>query len=298
MIKCKWILLSPCLLFFVASIFTMEGFAQRTAKDIGVSHSVMTFNVRNSNASIKDGVNGWPNRKDWIKEMLYFYRPGIIGMQEVLHDQIIDLQKMLPNYEYVGIGRNNGKTEGEYSPIFYNTVQYELLQGATFWLSEDPDKPSVSWGAATYRIVTWAEFRDKASGEKFFLFNSHFDNREIARNKSAKLIVEKVHEIAGKSPAIIMGDFNSNPKTQAYLNLTDKSDEKNGFFDSKLYAESSYGPEGTFHGFGRVPVDKQERIDFIFTNQEAKVEQYLSISEQRGEVFLSDHLPILARIQF
>lgn len=282
------------LVFISTSVFHMDAKAQNTKNAQALQLGAMSFNVRNSNASIKDGINGWPNRKDWVQDMFHYYRPGIIGMQEVLHDQLIELQEMLPEYGYIGVGRNDAKTEGEYSPVFYNQAQYELLQSATFWLSETPTKPSISWGAATYRIVTWGKFRDKTTDRIFFIFNTHFDNREIARNKSADLIVERVHEIAEESPAVVMGDFNSNPKTQAYLNLTDETEKKKVFYDAGRYAKNSYGPEGTFHGFGSVPFDKRERIDFIFTTTKTGVSQYVNISEQRGEVFISDHNPIMA----
>ncbi|WP_338359156.1 endonuclease/exonuclease/phosphatase family protein [Yeosuana marina] len=256
--------------------------------------TIMSFNIRNSNAS--DGANNWSNRKKWVGELIHFYKPGIVGLQEVLHSQLQDLLVGLPEYNYIGVGRNDGKKKGEYSPIFYDTTSYELLQSATFWLSENTTNPSISWGAATYRIVTWGQFRDKVTDETFFVFNTHFDNRENAREKSAILLLEKVHQIADKSQAIITGDFNSNPKSQAYQILTGSTEKNTGLFDTMKLAKNRYGPDYTFHSFGKVPVEKRERIDYIFISKAVNVSQFVIISEQRGELFPSDHMPLIAKI--
>ena len=66
-------------------------------------------------------------------------------------------------------------------------------------------------------MCNWAHFRVKATGKEFFLFNSHFDHiGTVARAESAKLLIEKVAEIAGKTPAFCTGDFNSNQQTNVY----------------------------------------------------------------------------------
>tara|TARA_R110002167_G_scaffold73727_1_gene206473 strand:- start:8505 stop:9419 length:915 start_codon:yes stop_codon:yes gene_type:complete len=257
--------------------------------------AIMSFNIRNSNA--KDGSNDWEHRKKWVGDLIHFYKPGIIGMQEVLHDQLLYIESKLSQYGHIGIGRNDGGTKGEYSPIFYNKARYKLIEKATFWLSESPEKPSISWGAATYRIVTWGKFKDKVTEESFFIFNTHFDNRENAREKSAKLLLEKVHHIAGRSQAIVIGDFNSKNESQTYQILTVSNKKNKGLFDTAKLAKNKYGPDWTFHSFGSVPVKNRERIDYIFSNKKVKVKQYVSISEQRGNLFPSDHLPILAHIQ-
>ncbi len=280
------------LLFPVMLCQSSEVCAQKGNTDSEIA--VMSFNIRNSNA--KDSLNCWENRKDWVGDLIHFYQPDIIGMQEVLHPQLADLLEQLPEYSYIGVARNDGKTEGEYSPVFYNKKYFELIKSATFWLAENTEGPSKSWGA-TYRIVTWGQLKDKRTGNLFYLFNTHFDNREKAREESARLLLEKVHQIAGSQMAIITGDFNSNPQSIPYQILTNRTGEK-AFWDTRLLAQNWYGPEWTFHSFGKIPVENREQIDYIFSNKNVTIKQYISISEQRGEIFPSDHLPIVVRIQF
>ncbi len=289
------IIMNKIILYLLFPAMLWQGseiYAQKRNTDLGIA--VMSFNIRNSNA--KDDLNSWENRRNWVGDLIHFYQPDLIGLQEVLHPQLGDLLERLPEYGYIGVARNDGKTEGEYSPIFYNKKRFELIKSATFWLAEDTEKPNKSWGA-TYRIVTWGQLKDKNTGDHFFLFNTHFDNREKAREESARLLLEKVGQIAGSQPAIITGDFNSNSQSIPYQILTERKGKK-GFWDTRLLAKSWYGPLWTFHSFGKVPVESREQIDYIFSNRKVTVEQYVSISEQRGEVFPSDHLPILARIQF
>ncbi len=134
-------------------------------------------------------------------------------MQEALHVQMNDLQKALPDFKYAGVGRTDGKQDGEYSAIFYNAKKLQLLESKTFWLSETPTVAgSKSWDAAITRIVTWAKFKDIESSKTFFVFNTHFDHiGKVARRESAKLLLKKINEIAGNSSVIITGDFNATP---------------------------------------------------------------------------------------
>src|SRR5690606_5842166 len=130
-------------------------------------------------------------------------------VQEALARQLEDLDKLLIEYDRIGVGREDGKAGGEFSPIFYKKDRLELLDHDTFWLSETPEKPSKGWDAALNRICTWGKFRDRLSGEEFFHFNLHMDHMgQEARKNSSLLIVEKIREIAGDAPVILSGDFN------------------------------------------------------------------------------------------
>ena len=134
-------------------------------------------------------------------------------MQEALNDQMLDLQQRLPQYRFIGGGREDGKTKGEYSAIFYNTKKVKALNEGMFWLSQMPDIPgSIGWDAAITRIVTWGKFKDLQTGKLFFVFNTHFDHMgKIARRESARLLINKVSDMSGKLPTIVMGDFNAEP---------------------------------------------------------------------------------------
>lgn len=257
--------------------------------------NIATFNIRLNTASDKE--NAWPNRKDMVKELVQYHDFDIFGVQEALVVQMSDLSEM-SQYSHVGVGRDDGKTGGEFSAIFYKSKKYQVLKSGTFWLSPTPDKPSKGWDAAYIRICTWAKFKDRANGKEFFMFNTHFDNEGVqARENAAKMILEKIKSISTtNSPVFITGDFNSDPSTTAYGTIV------SAFSDSKLVsATSPYGPEDTFNGFKYHTYTtevKEGRIDFIFVNKNVQVLKYGVLTDSKDLRFPSDHFPIVCKVSF
>ncbi|MFZ1529361.1 MAG: endonuclease/exonuclease/phosphatase family protein [Ferruginibacter sp.] len=255
--------------------------------------NVMTFNIRLNTSS--DSLNAWPYRKDLVASQVLFHDIKILGVQEALHDQMQDLQERLPTYKFCGGARDDGKTKGEYSAVFYDTTRFAVLATETFWLSETPAIPgSKSWDAAITRICTWVKFKDLQTKKIFFVFNTHFDHiGKMARKESAALIQRKVYAIAKNTPVIIMGDFNSTPESDAYQLLADKNDPKH-FTDAKEISQSPhYGPAGTFNGFRSKERDDKP-IDFIFLKGKWKVLKHASISQTWQGRFASDHFAVMA----
>lgn len=257
--------------------------------------NVMTFNIRYNTKN--DSLNAWPYRKDKASSQVLFHNVHILGVQEALHDQVMDLSQSLTQYKYTGVGRDDGKTKGEYSAIFYDTTRLKLLQSATFWLSLTPEVPgSKGWDANITRIVTWAKFRDVKTKKLFFAFNTHFDHiGKEARRESAKLLKQKVKDIAGNVPVIITGDFNAMPSDEPIRILVDANDS-NRFIDTKSVSKTPhYGPSGTFNGFGSKERDA-EPIDFVFIKGKWKVLQHATLSQSWEGRFSSDHFPVFARL--
>jgi endonuclease/exonuclease/phosphatase family metal-dependent hydrolase len=250
----------------------------------------MTFNIRYNTE--KDGINKWDNRKDRAAEMLKFYEVDFCGMQEALNGQINDLQERLPEYNHFGLGRDDGKEKGEFSPIFYNKTKFKLLKQETFWLSETPEKPSKGWDANLPRIVTWGYFKDLKSKAKFYVFNTHYDHiGKIARAESSKLILKKIKEIAGSENAILMGDFNATPSDEPIKIIMDGLTES-----SKLSETPHFGPESTFNGFEGKEQDNR-RIDYVFVNNpKLKVLKHATLTNTWAGLFASDHHPVMAVI--
>ena len=207
------------MLVFISTLILIVAMPEAKSQDL----NVMTFNIRYNTMS--DSVNAWPYRKDKVASQVLFHEAHILGVQEALHDQMLDLQERLSQYKYAGVGRDDGKEKGEYSAIFYDTARLQALQTKTFWLSETPEVPgSKSWDAAITRIVTWIKFRDKKTKKIFFAFNTHFDHiGKIARRESAKLLLQKIKEIAGNTPAVITGDFNAEPADEPVQVIKDLS---------------------------------------------------------------------------
>lgn len=257
--------------------------------------NVMSFNIRYNTPA--DSLNAWPYRKDRVASQILFHGAHIIGVQEALHDQMMELQERLPQYKFAGVGRDDGQEKGEYSAIFYDTTRLQALQTKTFWLSETPAVPgSKSWDADITRIVTWVKFRDRKTKKTFFAFNTHFDHiGKIARRESAKLLLQKVKEIAGNVPAVITGDFNSEPADEPVQVMKDKSNPLY-FTDSKeISLTPHYGPAGTFNGFKSKERNDQP-IDYIFLKGKWKVLKHATLSQTWEGRFASDHFAVLARI--
>lgn len=258
--------------------------------------NVMTFNIRLNTTS--DSLNAWPYRKEKAASQILYHQAHIVGVQEALHDQMIDLQQRLPQYKYVGVGRDDGKTKGEYSAIFYDTTRLQVLQSATFWLSLSPEiAGSKSWDAAITRIVTWAKMKDKKTKTIFFVFNTHFDHiGKMARKESALLILKKVKELAGNAPAIVTGDFNSKPADEPIQVLVDKADPDYLVDTKEISQTPHYGPTGTFNGF-KSKETEDEPIDYIFIKGKWKVLSHATISQTWQGRFASDHFAVLAELK-
>lgn len=259
--------------------------------------NVMTFNIR-LNIAV-DSLNAWPYRKDNVASQILFHDVHLLGVQEALHNQMTDLKERLPRFKYVGVGRDDGKEKGEYSAIFYDTTRLQAFESKTFWLSLTPEVPgSKSWDAAITRIVTWARFKDRKTGKTFFAFNTHFDHMgKEARAESAKLLLQKVASIAGKTPSTITGDLNARPAEEPFQLITNASNPLHLVNAKELSATPHYGPTGTFNGFGPKERDDQP-IDYIFLKGPWKVKKHATISQAWNGRFASDHFAVLATVNY
>jgi endonuclease/exonuclease/phosphatase family metal-dependent hydrolase len=257
--------------------------------------TVMTFNLRLNVAS--DSLNAWPYRKDLVASQVKFFDVNILGVQEALYDQMLDLQRLLPQYKSAGEGRKDGKTGGEFSAIFYDTTRLACLKTETFWLSQTPGVAgSVGWDAVLPRIVTWCSFEDKMTHKKFYAFNTHFDHiGKVARAESARLLLKKVKEIAGTLPAVVTGDFNAGPSDEPIKIIVDKNNPDHLTETKFISQEPHYGPDGTFNAFQSKEVS-DEPIDHIFIKNNVRVLKHATISESWKGRFSSDHFPVLAAI--
>jgi len=260
---------------------------------------IMTFNIRVNVPS--DSLNSWPYRRDMAASMIRFHRADILGVQEALAGQVEDLAERLPGYDWFGVGRDDGREEGEYMAIFYLRERFSVIRHSTFWLSENPDIPGRGWDAACNRVVTWGEFRDARSGKKFYHFNTHFDHMgDLAREESAKLLKRKIQEIAGNSEAAVTGDFNSTPNSIVYQILTRDSTGGSGFnlADARTVSlNPHHGPTGTFTGFQFTGLlEKSMPIDYILITKNIQVIHHGTLSDTFDGSFPSDHMPVLAEI--
>ncbi|MFD1314038.1 endonuclease/exonuclease/phosphatase family protein [Namhaeicola litoreus] len=251
---------------------------------------VMTFNIRYATANDKE--NQWELRKEELADLLVKNRPDIFGIQEGLKFQLDFIEKKLKQYTYFGVAREDGKESGEYSPIFFDTTKYTLIEESTFWLAENTSCCNIGWDAAHKRICTYGLFKEKSSKNNFWVFNTHFDHKgEIARQKEAELILKQIEKINHeKFPVVLMGDFNALPDSEPILKI--KAKMKDGL---EFTSNDFMGKIGTFNNFDpNYPEDV--RIDYIFV-KDFEVLTYQHIKDKRKNgLFISDHFPVVVNI--
>ncbi|NTW26520.1 MAG: endonuclease/exonuclease/phosphatase family protein, partial [Lentimicrobium sp.] len=258
---------------------------------------VMTWNIRLDTPD--DGLNQWTYRKDGLCEEILKRNPDVLGVQEAKYNQMKDMRKRLKGYKSIGVGRDDGKREGEFSAIYFKKNKLKPVRSGTFWLSETPDIPgSRGWDAACNRVVTWAEFIHKPTGKHFIALNTHFDHMgELARVESARLIIRKIGEIADHIPVILTGDFNVTSKHKAYRILT-FSENEYVLSDTRVRAEARIdGPEYSFVGFDPA-FDATELIDFILVTWDWEVIGNSIWDFRTTGKYFSDHLPVITELKF
>lgn len=247
----------------------------------------MSYNIRYNNPG--DSVNAWPNRNDWVKDLIEFYDTDILCVQEALKEQVDFLLKD-SRFALEGVGRDDGMTKGEYTAIYYDKARFEKRSAGTFWLSDTPEKPSKGWDAQIIRICTWVKLFDKSAKKEFYVFNTHYDHMGVnARLKSSELLRKKIGEIAGKLPVFLTGDLNTNPDTPPITEI------KYFLKDAKEVSKAKpYGPDGTFNAF-KFNAELKERIDYIFVNDKIAVLKFAVLSDSKNQRYPSDHLPVLVK---
>jgi endonuclease/exonuclease/phosphatase family metal-dependent hydrolase len=252
---------------------------------------VMTYNIRYQTAN--DGVNAWSNRKEKVVELIRKNSPDALGVQEALHTQMQDLATALPEYAYIGVGRDDGKEMGEYTAIFYKTSRLKLVNSRSFWLSETPEVPgSIGWDAAITRMATVGVFEDLATQKSFRLFTAHFDHvgKVAQRNSAAFLSGASVG--AGYNepmPTLVAGDFNVEPTEEAYKIFF--KGRNPDLFDTRPVENT----QGTFCGFEKGKMECRI-IDYMFCSKEWHVEGFEVVQDHDGLYYPSDHLPVLVTL--
>lgn len=246
-----------------------------TIAGCGASRRVTTlqvgsYNIRYENKGDSLRGNGWGQRCPVIANQILFHDLEIFGTQEGKHGPLEHLKALLPGYDYIGIGRNDGKEAGEYSAIFFKTEMFDLLDHGDFWLSQTPDVPSIGWDASQHRICTWGHFRVKSTKKELYYFNLHMDHIGVqARMESAKLVVNKIKEICAGKPVILTGDFNvdqTNPIYDTFVN-------SGVLDDSYEICEIRYALDGTANGFNPNSFTNS-RIDHVFVTPGTRVIRY------------------------
>lgn len=254
--------------------------------------SVTTFNIRFDDTS--ERKKSWELRKTLTKSLIDKYQWDFMGVEEPLLPQMRDLKEM-QDWDYFGVGRDDGFEKGEFTAVFYNSNRFTLLREGHFWLSETPDIPSIHSTAMFPRICVWGKLEDTRDGKQFYIFNTHLDHiSEEARLFASQLLLQKAALIAEDLPVILLGDFNTEPGTPTYDFITKK------YQDAQLISQNTAkGPIGSFHDFYPTrPENELKKIDYIFVSNEFQVCTYETIADEMVGFSASDHFPVTANLKW
>ena len=242
--------------------------------------NVGSFNVR-TGGPLKEGqvrpkkgdyskFNGWDDRKQYVGALINLEAFDVFGSQEVKHKQLLDMVEMLPDYDYVGVARDDGATKGEYCPVFYRKKEFKLLNSGTFWLSETPDEVSKGWDGMCRRICTWVYLQRKSDKARFYFISTHLDHRgKVAQIEGGKLVLDWIKKNCKGETVIVVGDFNVTQTSDCYKVFA----ESGILEDTYETAKYRFAPTGTFNGFNPRRYTTH-RIDHIFVSKGTKVSRY------------------------
>lgn len=249
---------------------------------------VMSFNLRYDLES--DSVNKWSNRADDVHAFIERLAPDVVGMQEVLPNQMEYLRDSLEDYDCYSVPREDGKEEGQAASIFFRKERFTAVNKGTFWLSPTPDVPSAGWDARNTRLCSWVLLQDTKTNRIFLFANTHFDHLgKDARRESAMLIKEKLAAIANNCPIILAGDFNCTDDSEPYRILCSRVFRLE---DVHKTARKVTGQRSTLNAWGTVDDAEERKIDFIFATPGVEVKRSHIYNALIGEGrYLSDHNP-------
>lgn len=284
----SYLLLTATIVFIIAACTKQED----------VKLNVMSFNIRYDNP--EDSLHNWKYRKGVAAQVIKYQQVDVVGAQEVLHNQLLDLNEQLSEFNFIGVGREDGVDQGEYSAIFYNSNRFKEIESGYFWLSQTPDiAGSIGWDGACERIATWCVLEENKSKKHFFVINTHLDHvGKQAREEGVALLIKRTNEIAKDLPIIITGDFNAEPESDIVKHILSDNNPMQ-LFDSRNIAvvkDENINKEWSFHGFGGVPLEHRKFIDYIFVSEDIVVDKFDVLPEKLNDIYVSDHRPIIAEI--
>ena len=297
---------------FLAAVMAAFAFSVM-AQELNVASFNIKCGTSHGMGNVK-GFDGWDDRKGFIFDLINFAAFDVFGAQEVRYGQLNDLVKALPDYAYIGVGRDDGKTKGEFCPVFYRRERFKLLDSGTFWLSATPETVSRGWDGGCNRVCSWGYFQDRATKAKFYFLNTHLDHKgPMAKTKGAELIVKFIEEHCKGVQVIVTGDMNVYQDSEWY-NIFAKSGYLKDAFKAARYR---FAPSGTFSTFTPTRYSTN-RIDHIFVSEDVEVSSYGVLTlhywrasedenayetrlpaniEKRAVHLLSDHYPVQVKLR-
>jgi endonuclease/exonuclease/phosphatase family metal-dependent hydrolase len=256
------------------------------------SLTVMSYNIRCGSCERVDDVNHWSRRKLLVAEVIRNSRADLIGLQEAEAFQLRDLLDLLGDFEGYGVGRDDGKEQGEMNAVLVRRSAYAIALARTLWLSETPDQVARGWDAMLNRTLTVLQLTSRATGKPLYFLNTHFDHQGAkARNESAKLIVQTVQRIGPDARVVLTGDLNGQPGFGGYRVLAAQ------LLDAELASHSlNQGGHISFNNFGR-DIEDDNKIDYVFVSAGLDVQSHRIVNDTVNGLYPSDHFPVLVKLR-
>jgi endonuclease/exonuclease/phosphatase family metal-dependent hydrolase len=253
---------------------------------------VLSFNIRCASCEAVDDVNHWSRRKFRVADVLRRYGADLVGLQEAELLQVRDLVQLLPEFDWVGVGRDDGHEQGEINAVLVRRSAFAIVTQQTLWLSPTPAQVSRGWDAALNRTLTLLRLARRDSAKELFFLNTHWDHfSRQARLESAKLVVQTLQSLDPALPVVLTGDFNDRPGFAGYRTLAAQ------LLDAELASHTrNEGGDITFNGFGH-DVEPGNKIDYIFVSPGVDVLAHRVLTDRPQGLYASDHYPVAAELQ-
>lgn len=255
---------------------------------------VLSFNIRYGTAD--DGVHRWPNRRSAVIGTIADHAPHLLGLQEALRFQLDEIGVALPRYREIGVGREDGRSAGEYSAILVDTARFTIVASGTFWLSDTPEVPgSMHWGNRITRITTWVRLADRATDDTLRVYNAHWDHEsQPSRERSAALMLARIRADGSRHDAVVvMGDFNSDEANPAFRALL--ADARLSLRDSFRVRNPDARVVGTFNSFRGDSTGG--KIDAVLVGPGWEVLETGIDRRRWADLWASDHFAVWAQLR-
>lgn len=280
------------LTLWAASLLCLGSLAQAAQSDAAQTVRVMTYNIRCGSCERADDVNHWSRRKLLVADVIRQSQSDLIGMQEAELFQVKDLATLLPDFDWVGVGRDDGHERGEMTAVLVRRSAYAIASQKTLWLSPTPEQPSKGWDAMLNRTVTVLNLKSRSTGQGLHFLNTHFDHMGVvARDESAKLIGQMVKKLGDSNPVVLTGDFNAHSDFPGYRALTATLQDAAVVSRTPLL-----GGGMTFNGFG-TDLQPGNKIDYVFVSPGVAVQSHRVITDLYQGLYASDHFPVVVELR-
>lgn len=241
---------------------------------------IVTYNLRWD--APEDGIHRFSNRKEEVMDRIHEEKPDVIAFQEMRADMQEWMEPRMPEYFYVGHGRD-GDFNGESIPIAFRKDKFKMRAFECFWLSPTPEIPGSRYAeqGRSLRICNVLTLYSAEDKKSFRVYNVHLDHFSAqARTKGIQLVVDYAEAMNKKEelPTVILGDLNAFPEW----------DDLNPITKNPNYTDVTKHFPRTFHGF----FQRDEKIDYIFVTKEFESKECYLWENREGKPCLSDHFPV------